>query len=112
MYIVMFCREITDPQFHSQKLSAKSAKDLYDKFQKLEKDYQHQFSGNLPNLSGNIYHCCSFGSLCIKFWIDEHFTYYICLVKLPRNMKKKWNKMKTLYIYSYLDMQYIKVSQC
>lgn len=42
----MFCREITDPQFHSQKLSAKSAKDLYDKFQKLEKDYQHQFSGN------------------------------------------------------------------
>lgn len=63
----MFCREITDPQFHSQKLSAKSAKDLYDKFQKLEKDYQHQFSGNLPNLSGNIHHCCSFGSLCMKF---------------------------------------------
>lgn len=45
----MFCREITDPQFHSQKLSAKSAKDLYEKFQKLEKDYQHQFSGNLAN---------------------------------------------------------------
>lgn len=54
MYIVMVCREITDPQFHSQKLSAKSAKDLYDKFQKLEKDYQHQFSGNLPNFFQEI----------------------------------------------------------
>lgn len=52
-------REITDPQFHSQKLSAKSAKDLYEKFQKLEKDYQHQFSaviqgGNLAEMHQQV----------------------------------------------------------
>ncbi|XP_061197090.1 disks large homolog 5-like isoform X2 [Saccostrea echinata] len=52
-------REITDPQFHSQKLSAKSAKDLYDKFHKLEKDYQHQFSaiiqgGNLAEMHQQV----------------------------------------------------------
>ncbi|XP_069123796.1 disks large homolog 5-like isoform X1 [Argopecten irradians] len=37
-------REIRDPQFHPKNLSNKAAKDLFDKFQKIEQDYRHQFS--------------------------------------------------------------------
>ncbi|KAK3089838.1 hypothetical protein FSP39_006961 [Pinctada imbricata] len=52
-------REITDPKFLPQKLSAKAAKDLFDRFHKLEKDYQHQFSaviqgGNLAEMHQQI----------------------------------------------------------
>ncbi|XP_021371465.1 disks large homolog 5-like, partial [Mizuhopecten yessoensis] len=37
-------REIRDPQFHPKNLSNKAAKDLYERFQKVEQDYRHQFS--------------------------------------------------------------------
>ncbi|XP_060084116.1 disks large homolog 5-like [Ylistrum balloti] len=37
-------REIRDPQFHPKNLSNKAAKDLFERFQKIEQDYRHQFS--------------------------------------------------------------------
>lgn len=45
-------RELRDPQFLPEKLSAKAAKDVFDKFQKIEKDYNHQFSAVIQG--GNI----------------------------------------------------------
>ena len=41
----IFFRELRDPQFLPERLSAKAAKDIFEKFQKIEKDYNHQFSG-------------------------------------------------------------------
>jgi IS1 family transposase len=46
-----FSRELRDPQFLPERLSAKAAKDTFEKFQKIEKDYNHQFSGKTCLLS-------------------------------------------------------------
>jgi hypothetical protein len=44
-FFFIFFRELRDPQFLPERLSAKAAKDTFEKFQKIEKDYNHQFSG-------------------------------------------------------------------
>lgn len=45
-------RELRDPQFLPERLNAKAAKDIFEKFQKFEKDYNHQFSAVIQG--GNI----------------------------------------------------------
>jgi len=44
-------REIRDPQFLPEKFNNKAARDVYEKFQKLEQDYRHLFSGKKPTSS-------------------------------------------------------------
>ena len=40
------CREVRDVQFLPEKMSNKSAKDLFDYCQKAEQDYRHLLSGS------------------------------------------------------------------
>ena len=62
---ICFSREIKDVQFLPEKLSQKSAKELFDYCQKAEQDYKHLISGKL----NRVY----FISLCLTLYLVHQF---------------------------------------